>query len=521
MWKLIEKEVLIILFLILLSTITFGQLSLIGAGTAPTTPPTSGFAIDGSLRKQGTAGDWLEGPNGSPIGSFLLNDELSPLFTGAAFTWVTDTWNSNSDEVFKGGNNKFSDDPNSWKWQYKKSASRNDMNNALMYFALDNSTGHFWGVFAVDRFDKKGYSYIDFEFFQNGIARTTTTGNSEGGFSSLGPDNGRTIGDVVFSVALGDNGNLSDAEISQWQPTGDPSQPTYQYFPLSFLPTGIVFSATNTTPIEVPFGAFGSTIYPTGTFAEVAVDLTSILGGFGGPRNCNLITNLPFKSILIKSRTSLASNAQLIDFIDPINLPPNLTFGVNVAAVPLDLYTVELTASVSPGTVDDYFFSWEPSEFNPPGGTLSNNNSYTTLFTTTNPETCVNYVYKLTSRLKSEPNCSYSEARVTIRPPCKIGKPINPDRPYLERNEARDGNTNNEILIFPNPSKGTATIILPDIDGTKDIQLIDMKGAVIQHWKYFTGNSLQFKNLTSGLYLLKTVTIATGKISSKKIIITR
>ncbi|TAL42539.1 MAG: T9SS type A sorting domain-containing protein [Chitinophagaceae bacterium] len=512
--RLFSKKSLLLFVTTLVFIISYGQ-----AGIVPVNPPTGGFSIDGYLQRQGPGGDWLEGPSGSPSGTFLLTDDLSPLFTGAAFTWAIDAWNSNSDETFKNGKNRFNDNPNNWKWHYKKSASRYDINNSLLYFVRDN-VGHIWAILSGDRFNTNGTSYIDFEFFQNPVARTPPVDNNDGGFFSTGPNNGRTIGDLVVSVGLGGQGTI--VQVLQWSPVGDPLQPTFDYVSVAqYIQAGFIYAAINTETIEVPFGTFGSTLYPPGTFTEIAVDMSGVLGGFSpNPPECSSLINLPFKTLFIKSKASPALNAQLIDFIEPLSLPPNLTFGINVSVIPLDLYTLELTASVSPGSVDDYLFSWEPSIYNPPGGNLSNNNSYTTLFTTTNPETCVNYIYTVRSVLKSDPQCSYSEARVTIQAPCKIGKPINPNGANLGSNEVRDdGNAGSEIQVYPNPNKGAATIVFPDAAVSRDIDLIDMKGSTVQRWRGVISNSLQIKDLQTGVYLLKIISTATGKVTTKKIIV--
>jgi len=46
-----------------------------------------------------------------------------------------------------------------------------------------------------------GDAYIDFEFLQNPLILTGTPGVS-GGFSSAGPDSGRTVNDLLLTLSL-------------------------------------------------------------------------------------------------------------------------------------------------------------------------------------------------------------------------------------------------------------------------------------------------------------------------------
>src|SRR5262249_40170745 len=59
-------------------------------------------------------------------------------------------------------------------------------------------------------------------------------------------------------------------------------------------------------------GACGSTTYSANAFAEAAVDLTALLGGF------DPCLSVGFKTIMVKTKSSASSTASISDFIDPI-----------------------------------------------------------------------------------------------------------------------------------------------------------------------------------------------------------
>jgi len=45
-----------------------------------------------------------------------------------------------------------------------------------------------------------------------------------------------------------------------------------------------------------------------------------------------------------------------------------------------------------------------------------------------------------------------------------------------------------------------------------------MRGSVVQHWNNVITNTIQFKDLKTGIYILKVVT-ENGKMTTKKIIV--
>ena len=176
---------------------------------------------------------------------------------------------------------------------------------------------HTWLIIAADRFSNSGDSYIDFEFLQNPLYKTTTNR-----FYSAAPNGGRTINDILLSLAFTDGGSVADFFAWRWQGTG--TNCAYADATTS-LPVGRVFVAANATEVSVPYGAFGGTTYAANMFAEAAIDLTSLLG------NSDPCLSIGIKTIMVKTKTSQSSSASIVDFLDPIHysfqLGPNANAG--------------------------------------------------------------------------------------------------------------------------------------------------------------------------------------------------
>ncbi|MCJ7759434.1 MAG: HYR domain-containing protein, partial [Gillisia sp.] len=299
------------------------------------TIPSGGFEIDANLQSNSpiNTGDWVQGPGS---GGHVLNNidgtPVDPATTG----FFRDEFNSASDNTFSQG--KAGDDPNSWKWTTSSaSPSKGDINNAMYHIGKD-ALNNQWIFIASDRRTTTGTSYIDFEFFQNPL-----TTNS-GGFTTAGPDGGRTVDDILLTMEYGNGGSAATVYFYLWEDTGGGNygwvfQPT----------TGITaFAQTNTGIIDVPFSAFGNTTYSPLQFVEGAINLTSVFGQTGDP-----CFGVNIKTLLVKTKNSTAATASLNDFIGP--LPVALSFGnaaiIYVNPVCSDSAPVEVTQTgVSGGT---------------------------------------------------------------------------------------------------------------------------------------------------------------------------
>jgi|GEM_PF-2557620 len=94
------------------------------------------------------------------------------------------------------------------------------------------------------------------------------------------------------------------------------------------------------------------------------------------------------------------------------------------------------------------------------------------------------------------------------------GKPTNPigapvgDETTSKSNKAtlNRGEIPNErhekIVVYPNPSRGRTTLLLPDDDRTYDIQLTDYTGRLIRRWENVKPGRFEFETNKQGFYLL-------------------
>jgi len=343
-WVPVFFKSLVTLFLfgiLLFSSKTFGQA--INPGTAPVNPPSGGFAIDGSLNANSSIGDWLDG---SGAGGFVLDNSGNPL--GSTTFHLIDRYTS-PDNNFKGGF-KVNNDPNDWLWVTNPVNDKEDINNALIHFthSLD---GHLWVIIAADRKSNNGDAYIDFEFLQNTLS--ITGGPAGGGFTSSGPDGGRTLNDFLLTLELTNGGSSANFFVDRWQAVGS----GFDYVDRTDdVPAGSVLGDVNDadgTPVS--FGAFGKTTYDKNTFVEAAVDLTALLGAI---ESC---TELGIKTIMIKTKESQAPTATIVDFIAP--LQGSITIGVADAgpdqtkcadASGITPFSLTGTATPSPGDAVDH-----------------------------------------------------------------------------------------------------------------------------------------------------------------------
>jgi HJR/Mrr/RecB family endonuclease len=155
-----------------------------------------------------------------------------------------------------------------------------------------------------------GTSYVDLEFCQNTI--TKTGGANTHGFHSTGPDGGRTVGDLKITLEYTGNGSFTPVSYQQWQPAS--SAESYNYFPIT-PPASPKHAAGIGFKIRVPYGAFDSTVFDPLQYVEGAIDLIALIGGKGLPGESG---SLPFKTLIIKSKSSASNIYDLKDFSDSI-----------------------------------------------------------------------------------------------------------------------------------------------------------------------------------------------------------
>ncbi len=399
--------VLFTAFALTISTFAKPGLALtLGPGTAPVTVPTGGFGIEGNLQANVPTlgiGDWVPGAAGS--GGSVLTAGGVPL-SAASTHHLTDLFSSGSDNNFAGGL-KFDDNPNSWTWVSNPVNDKTDINHGLLHFATD-ANNHVWVAFAADRLSNNGDAYIDFEFLQNTL---TVTGATSGGFSSAGPNGGRTLNDFILTLSLTKGGSTAGFAVNRWESVGGGS---FDYVDrTSLLPSAAVFAAVNTAVVPVSFGAFGLPNYDTNNFVEGAVDLSALLGAF------DPCLSLGVKTILIKTKQSQSPAATITDFISPLQVVRRLT-GVDAGPDQLQCATGSSTKFTVTGTVNPAAgetvssITWSPISGS---ATIDSPNSLTTdvhvtsgpvtlrLTVVTSPHNCT-LTDDVVLALKPQPDCS-------------------------------------------------------------------------------------------------------------------
>lgn len=76
-----------------------------------------------------------------------------------------------------------------------------------------------------------------------------------------------------------------------------------------------------------------------------------------------------------------------------------------------------------------------------------------------------------------------------------------------------------QVLVYPNPSTGKLNIILPDGNGTTDINMIDFSGKLIKTWNGYKVPAIQLEGLQRGIYTLLISNRETGERVAQKITI--
>ncbi|MBK5214880.1 MAG: hypothetical protein JJE55_14630, partial [Flavobacteriaceae bacterium] len=283
------------------------------AQTVNVTVPSGGFQIDGDLESNTPTigvGDWVQGPAGA--GGFVFNNNGTPVNSNLT-KLVRDAYNVNSDNSFTGGS-KYNDNPNTWVWANSSVTGKGDINNAMYHLGKDGSNNE-WIFIGSDRASTNGTSYIDFSFLQNTL--TTTPGF---GFSSAGPDGGRTVNDILLTIEYGSGGSVATVYFYLWKNVGGNN---FDYV-LQTTNTANAFAKTNTGTINVPFGGFGTNTYTDRQYGEAAVNLTAVFGSLPDP-----CIGVSIKTLFIKTKNSTAPSAALNDFVEPIQVQ----FGFGTATI--------------------------------------------------------------------------------------------------------------------------------------------------------------------------------------------
>ncbi len=297
----------------------------------------AGFGIDGNLLSRspsgvpyGTTNDWVPGANAASTA--VLTNTGIPVDPTKTYHSL-DGYGGADLTVFGAASQKVSDNPNTYTWKAGSVPPKDDINNALFSWLVDGS-GNIWVMVAGDRKSVTGTSYIDFEFLQNSLVK-----NPDSTFTSLGPNGGRTVGDILITIDLSNGGSQAIFKVQRWEADGGaPSGFKYHnYTP----PSGAAYTAANIdSAVWVPFGAFGSTTYVKNAFGEAALNMTKLL------KNLNPCIAVPV--VFIRTKSSDSPTAELKDFVDPISV--NLNLGAEADAGPDKVLTCDKTQLMLEGS---------------------------------------------------------------------------------------------------------------------------------------------------------------------------
>ncbi|HET9055460.1 MAG TPA: T9SS type A sorting domain-containing protein, partial [Chitinophagaceae bacterium] len=74
-----------------------------------------------------------------------------------------------------------------------------------------------------------------------------------------------------------------------------------------------------------------------------------------------------------------------------------------------------------------------------------------------------------------------------------------------------------QVMVYPNPSRGTVNIVVPDGNGTTSISVVDYSGRLIKTAYGYKLSNIQLNNLPKGIYSLVITNMETGEKTSQKI----
>jgi hypothetical protein len=249
--------------------------------------------------------------------------------------------------VFAAGSNKNGMSPASWTCPVSQGIpDKNDILDMLMHVrrAGPNITDSLWMFGGISLASTTGNRYFDFEMYQTDIYFDRSTLS----FKGYGPDAGHTswqfdaagnvtqTGDIIFTAEYSSS-SLSFVEARIWihnsaqsiTPTafswgGSFEGATYGYASIVPKVAGTFYtglqSSNNTWagPFNVVLQDNSiETTYSARQFMEFSVNLSKL--GLDPLVNMGDPCKMPFRKILVKSRSSTSFNAELKDFVGPFD----------------------------------------------------------------------------------------------------------------------------------------------------------------------------------------------------------
>jgi hypothetical protein len=220
----------------------------------------------------------------------LNNTDTSGAGTTPGF--AHDIVNSQTDDIFTGGQSKDINDVSQWQWTQQKPQNKDDVCDAFTASFPDATTGHKIVMMGMDRYSNNGDTTAGFWCFQNPVSL-----NADGTFSGV-----HSNGDLLIVVDFAGSGS-SAVQVYRW--TGNNTTGSLQaYSP----PSGSTYFFVNSGPYSVPWSyvdASGFTSPQAGEYLKVGLDFTAIFG-----------PNLPrFSTFLAETRSSNSPTSTLSDFV--------------------------------------------------------------------------------------------------------------------------------------------------------------------------------------------------------------
>ncbi|MGE5316773.1 MAG: hypothetical protein ACM3ME_02170 [Chloroflexota bacterium] len=332
-------------------------------GVAPVAIPLGGFAVDGDALANfpasspyDNAGDWFSDNSYSGTGGTIFDMTTSEPFDfidALVHPFImaihyNDPYEGIDPTTFT-SSNKINDDPSTYTWGPNSAGSppKNEINNATVSFSWGNpslggNANELWAIVAGDRQTITGSSYIDFEFLQNSLFMTGTT---SGGFTTEGPDGGRTEGDVLVTLEFINGGNIAQVVINKWTLVNG----SYKYVEQdnnNFV--GAIFCTANTSVTIAPWLPFGQTQYEINQYAEAAVNLSTLFNFTA--ESCGVIS-----TVFVRTRSSGNSAQSELKDLPGAPFQVNLDLDDLAVVCPDD---VTLTACTSLADITTAYNNW-------------------------------------------------------------------------------------------------------------------------------------------------------------------
>ena len=75
--------------------------------------------------------------------------------------------------------------------------------------------------------------------------------------------------------------------------------------------------------------------------------------------------------------------------------------------------------------------------------------------------------------------------------------------------------------VYPMPSKGNVTVRMNEINKQASVEIINLSGSVIKKISNNSSNVFVFNDLQNGFYIVKYTNNLTGKVITKKLVVTK